>query len=128
MRANSRSSARTGLLCVVLLVVLALLALPADASAMLSLGEPTSGALTSTTPTFSGGSSDARDPVTVLIYAGASAVGEPERTLPEAVPSFTGSWRVKTPVTSALAPVVYTAIAEQTEPLSEGEGPGLRTS
>jgi len=128
MRANSRSSARTGLLGIVLLVLLLLLAVPADASALLSLQEPTSGSTTGVMPTFSGETDDAENPVKVLIYAGASVVGEPVLTL-EATPPFAGSWSAQAfEASEALAGGLYTALAEQTEPLIEGEGLGQSSS
>jgi hypothetical protein len=109
MAAKSRRSARIGILGGLLAGCLGLLAAPATAAPTLAMSEPTAGATTNATPTFSGTSSDALDPVKVLIFNGGT---EPFRTL-EAMPA--ASWSAQVPALEALPAGGYTAKAEQKE-------------
>ena len=78
----------------------------------ITIDHPLAGSSTaSQTPTFSGTTDDVLDPVTLDIYAGASAGGSPVQTLTVLVP-LESTWAA-TPG-SALAPGQYTAVAEQT--------------
>jgi Bacterial Ig-like domain len=69
------------------------------------------------TPTFSGGSNERIDDVTLKIYSGASVAGLAVRTLTTTVPPLKGRWSLG-PV-EALADGTYTAQARQTNVLGE---------
>jgi hypothetical protein len=78
-------------------------------------------------PTFSGTSDDVLDPVTLDIYAGASAGGSPVQTSTDLAPleiaPHEATW--STAPESPLEPGQYTAVAEQTSPEPPtGQGPG----
>ncbi len=83
----------------------------AAASPNLAIEQPLSGsASTNDLPTFSG-SSEAESVVTVKVYAGSSAEGEPVRTLVTLFPPVEGKWEVADE--APLEPGQYTAVAEQ---------------
>jgi hypothetical protein len=103
------------------LLTLALLAIGpaalATAAPSLTIEQPLAGGTSNNQlPLFSGSSEDALDLVTVRIYSGPSAEGEPVETLVTTFPPFEEKWEVaeETP----LEPGVYTAVAEQE---AEGE-------
>jgi hypothetical protein len=125
MRANSQLSVRRALAALMLAVPLAVVATPVGRATAASSSEPnlfSVNALTpavtldqpplrsnDATPSFSGTASDTTS-VTVEVYAGASAAGEPLATL--RVQGTGGSW-VSANVSPPLASGTYTAIASQ---------------
>jgi hypothetical protein len=120
MTETSRTTARTRVLGLALLAFLLLLAAPASASALLAMQTPVAGSTTGATPTFAGSTEDLTDPVDVLVYAGATAAGEPVRRL-EATPPFTSGWSVRVAAAEALPAGTYSGVAEQAELLGLGE-------
>jgi uncharacterized protein (DUF2141 family) len=74
-------------------------------------------------PTFSGHTEDTVDPVTVAIFKGTSAVGEPVQALVEPFGPLGGAWTLRPE--SALPDGIYTAIAEQTELSGPSKSPSL---
>src|SRR6516164_8406151 len=92
-------------------------AVPADsamaaAAPHVTLAHPVPGSYTNNqTPVVSGTTDDLLDPITVKLYAGASASGSPVRTATTGFPLASESWEV-TPE-PALEPGEYTAVAEQ---------------
>jgi hypothetical protein len=114
-----RNRMRAAMLALLTLLVLALgcggVALAAEPA--LVIAHPTPGSSTNAqTPAFSGTSNDPVDPITLVIYAGASATGTPvqEQTLltPTEISPQEASWEI-VPVTP-LAQGQYTALVEQT--------------
>ncbi len=103
------------------LLTLALLAIGPAARAIaapaLTIEQPLAGsASTDQLPLFSGSGEDELDLVSVRIYKGPSAEGEPVETLVTTLPPFAGKWEVADE--APLAPAQYTAVAEQE---AEGE-------
>jgi Bacterial Ig-like domain len=100
------------------LLVIAFLAIAVPAAAAApapSLDSPVNGSATNdSTPAYSGGAGDAPDDsptVTVKVYAGTSATGEPVQELP--VTRMGASWSVVG--SPALPDGLYTALAEQSD-------------
>ncbi len=84
----------------------------ATAAPNLTIEQPQSGsASTNDLPVFGGSSEDELDAVTVKVYAGPSAEGEPVRTLVTLFAPSEGKWEVADE--APLEPGVYTAVAEQ---------------
>jgi hypothetical protein len=87
---------------------------------------PAAGSTDQQQPIFQGTSTDPLDPVTVALYSGPSVTGTPLQLAVVPMPLETGpesaTWEVAPE--SPLAPGQYTAVAEQTNMLSEtGESP-----
>jgi Bacterial Ig-like domain len=117
VQVKSRSFARRVLGYAGLILAAALLMITVRAgsasAALVMEAFPGGPVATDTTPTFHGSSSDVFDPVTVDIYQGETAGGEPVRA-PTAYPSsISGSWSIT--VITPLEPGTYTAVAEQAE-------------
>jgi hypothetical protein len=109
------------LVAVVLAVPVVLVVAPASvamaAPPNVTIDHPLAGSSTNDqTPPFSGTTDDILDPVTLDIYAGASAGGSPVQTLTVPVllglAPLEGTWAAEPE--SALEPGQYTAVAEQT--------------
>jgi hypothetical protein len=134
MRANLQLSVRRVLAGLMLAVALAVVATPVGPATAVLSSEPnvfSVNALTPTvtldqpplrsndaTPSFSGTASDTTS-VTVEVYAGASAAGEPLATLK--VQGTEGSW-VSANVSPPLASGTYTAIASQESSMVKSTG------
>jgi hypothetical protein len=94
----------------------------ASASAMLSMRPFAAGPVTNQkTPTFTGNSEDGLDPVTVNIFKGETATGQPLQSLSALPLGPTGSWSVAP--AEPLEDGIYTVVAEQSE--SGGLGPAM---
>jgi hypothetical protein len=77
-----------------------------------TIAQPHPGSYTNNqTPAVSGTTNDLVDPVTVKLYAGASASASPVRTATTGFPLASESWEVT--LAPALEPGEYTAVAEQ---------------
>jgi hypothetical protein len=109
------------LVAVVLAVPVVLVVAPAGVAMAVppnvTIDHPLAGSSTNDqTPPFSGTTDDILDPVTLYIYAGASAGGSPVQTLTVPVllglAPLEGTWAAEPE--SALEPGQYTAVAEQT--------------
>jgi hypothetical protein len=113
--------ARTGLSWAIIATLLACILGPASAQAaapLITLSSPLTGTSTnSQAPNFSGTTNDTEDPVTLKLYAGEAATGTPVQTLTTPLPPAEGTWTIA-PI-EALEPGTYTALAEQTNLLTE---------
>jgi hypothetical protein len=79
---------------------------------------PTQGSFTNNeTPPFSGTAEDTADPVTLDIYAGTNTEVKPLQTVTTPFPPAAGTWTLSP--STPLVPGQYTAVAEQTNALSE---------
>ena len=100
-----------------LLAVMAVATVPADAAPTLTVGAPLAGSSTNdSTPTIAGTTSDGLDPITVDVYAGPIVAGTPLAL--EATPSGE-SWSTQAP---ALEDGTYTVVASQDETLTSEPG------
>ena len=89
----------------------------AAAAPNLAIEQPVTGSTSNNDlPVFSGSSEDELNPVTVKLYAGTSAEGEPVSALVTTLPPFGGKWEVAEE--APLEQGQYTAVAEQE---AEGE-------
>ena len=85
-----------------------------------TIAHPVTGSYTNNqTPAVSGTTDDLLDPVTVNLYAGASAGGAPVRTATTGFPLATEDWEVT--LGPALEPGEYTAVAEQSSLVEVGK-------
>jgi hypothetical protein len=85
-----------------------------------TIAQPLLGSYTNDqTPAVSGTTNDLLNPVTVDLYAGASASGSPVRSATTGFPLASESWEVS--MAPPLEPGEYTAVAEQTSVLEVGK-------
>ena len=107
--------ARAGVVAVCAVVaLLAGFSAVAHAGPSLNISEPQEGGyIASSVPVLEGTSDDTFDPVSLILYAGASATGTPLQTPLVQFTTLSESWRASTE--SSLPDGQYTAVAEQTE-------------
>ncbi len=105
--------ARNGIAVALAAALLALCAVPAAADASLSIEAPAEAAVTGTTPTFRGSTSEANvlEEVSVSIHEGDSTEGQLAEPAFNVAPTLAGTWAVAPP--SPLAAGTYTVLAEQ---------------
>jgi len=121
--------AAAAVLAVLVMLVVGPAGVAMAAAPNIAIDAPLTGSSTNNqTPFFSGTTDDVLDPVTLHIYAGASATGSPAQTVvvlaPQELTPTEATWT--TAPGSALEPGQYTAVAEQTnaEPAT-GQSPAV---
>src|SRR5262245_27805809 len=109
---HSRARAFAAVLALAVLFAAVPAGIAIAAAPHLTIDHPLQGSYTNNqTPTISGTTDDLLEPVTLNLYAGASASGPPVRTATTGFPPASEGWEVT--LAPAVEPGEYTAVAEQ---------------